>query len=76
LLQRHQFGMAEGMLVSLAPVAAPAHGFSLSVHHHGRHGNLPLAAYQLSVPEQPLHPEELFRRPQNIRPRSVHNASA
>jgi len=76
LLQSHQFGMAEGLLVSLAPVAAPAHGPSLAIHHHGGHGNLSLATHQLSVPEQPLHPEELLCRPQTIRPRSEHNASA
>jgi hypothetical protein len=76
LLQRHQFGMAEGLLVSLAPVAAPAHCPSLAIHHHGGHGNLPLVAHQLSVPKQPLHPEELLCRPQTIHPRSVHNASA
>jgi hypothetical protein len=76
LLQCHQFGMAEGLLVSFAPIAPPAHGPSLAIHHHGGHGNLPLAAHQLSVPKQPLHPEELLCRPQTIRPRSVHNASA
>jgi hypothetical protein len=76
LLQRHQFGMAEGLLVSFAPVAAPAHGHSLAIHDHGGHGNLSLAAHQLGVPEQPLHPEELLCRPQTIRPRSEHNASA
>jgi len=72
----HQFGMAEVLLVSFAPIAPPAHGPSLAIHDHGGHGNLSLAAHQLGVPEQPLHPEELLRRPQNIHPRSVHNASA
>jgi hypothetical protein len=76
LLQCHQLGMAKGLLVLLAPVTAPAHGPSLPIHDHGGHGNLALLAHQLSAPQQPLHPEDLLRRPQNIRPRSVHNASA
>jgi len=41
--------VAQGLLVALAPVTAPAHGPALTIHHHGGHRNFALASDQFGV---------------------------
>jgi len=54
--QGHQFRVAEGILLEVAAIAAPAHGPPLSIEHHGGHGNLPFPTHLIGPPQQPLHP--------------------
>jgi len=76
LLQRHQLGMAQWLLIPLAPVASPAHGSALGIEHNGSHWDFAFAAHGLSAPQQPLHPEDVLRRLQIHRFCFEHNASA
>lgn len=56
LLQGHQFGMSERLLIPFAPVAAPADRSSPAIQHHRRHRDLPLGSNRFGAAQQPLHP--------------------
>lgn len=56
LLQRHQFGVAKGLLIPFAPVAAPADRPPLAIEHHRCHRDLAGGADRRGAAAQALHP--------------------
>lgn len=59
LPQGHQLGMAEGILIALAPVTPPAKASPAPIQHHGRHRHLAALSGTLRLPKQPPHPSFL-----------------
>jgi len=56
LTQGHQFRMAEGILMAMAPVAAPAQAVAPAIQDHRRHGNFPQRTDPLGLAQQAPHP--------------------
>ncbi len=50
-------GMAQGVLVTVAAVAAPAHTAALGVQHHCGHRNFPASPHGRCPAQQAFHPE-------------------
>jgi hypothetical protein len=76
LLQGHQLCMAQGLLILLSPVAAPAHRTALVIEHHSGHRNLTLGTHGGGPAQQALHPQGFHRLFHNLSPCCEHNASA
>jgi hypothetical protein len=57
LCHRRHLRMAQGILVAVAPVAAPAHATASLIEHHRGDRDLSGFAHLLRQPQQPLHPE-------------------
>jgi len=51
LLQGYQFCVAQGLLILLPPVAAPAHCPALTIEHHSGHWNLTLGPHRCGPPQ-------------------------
>lgn len=75
LLQGHQFGMAQGLLILLTPVAAPAHRTTVVIEHYRGHRNFTLGPHRGGPAQQALHPQGFYRLLHNLSPRCEHNAS-
>jgi len=66
LPERHQFGMAQGILLAMAHVAAPADGHPLFIENHGRHRHLPLHSHPMGKAQQAPHPEVVVTAPIHV----------
>jgi hypothetical protein len=75
LLQCHQFGVAQRVLIVLPSVTAPAHGPAAAIQHHCSHGNFTLGPHRRCAPQQAPHPQALHRVPQNPTPSCLNNGS-
>jgi len=57
LLQRHQFGMAQRLLIAFASVDAPTDRPSIAIQNHRRHWDFPFGTDAGGAPQQAFHPE-------------------
>ena len=64
LTQGDQLGVAEGILITVAAVAAPADGLAMGIEQHRRHRNLAGLPHPPRAAQQTFHPQAQLRRRQ------------
>jgi len=66
LPERHQFGVAQGILLAMAHVAAPADGHPPFIQNNRRHRHLSLRSHPMGEAQQASHPEVVVTAPIHV----------